>query len=345
VSLLVVTHPVCERHLTGPGHPERPQRLIAVRRAIDEAGLDDLTEVRDPETVDRELLEQIHRPDYIKAIGAMAAAGGGWIDADTAVSANSADAAARAAGAAQHAARALCNGEARAFVAVRPPGHHALPDRGMGFCLYNNAAIAAAEAQRRGRRKILLVDWDVHHGNGTQAAFWRDPTVLFVSLHQEYWYPGTGLIEEIGEGPGEGFTVNVPLPAETGIGGYEDVWTEVVLPLMSAFGPDFLIISAGYDAHRDDPLGGMVLSADGFGRLTSLLDAAARPRSLPMMGVLEGGYDLAALGDSVAATVRAMTGRPDALTDPAERAAETPRAAIASRVRAVRRSLLSTWRI
>jgi acetoin utilization deacetylase AcuC-like enzyme len=296
--------------------------------------------------VERDLLEQIHRPAYISAIEALAAGGGGWIDADTAVSVYSVEAAARAAGAAQYAAHALSTGEAqRAFVAVRPPGHHALPDRGMGFCLYNNAAIAAAEARRRGRERIFLVDWDVHHGNGTQAAFWRDPSVLFVSLHQEYWYPGTGLIDEFGEGAGEGFTVNVPLPAETGIGGYEDVWTEVVLPLMSAFGPDFIIVSAGYDAHRDDPLGGMVLTADGFGRLAFLLDAEARSRTLPMMAVLEGGYDLAALGDSVVATLRAMAGRASAPREGAGPTAETSRAAIATRVRAVRRRLLSTWRL
>jgi acetoin utilization deacetylase AcuC-like enzyme len=228
---------------------------------------------------------------------------------------------------------------------VRPPGHHALPDRGMGFCLYNNAAIAAAEARRRGRQRIFLVDWDVHHGNGTQAAFWRDPSVLYVSMHQEYWYPGTGFIDEIGEGPGEGFTVNVPLPAQTGIGGYEDVWTEVVIPLMSAFGPDFVIASAGYDAHRDDPLGGMVLTADGFGRLASLLDAEARSRALPMMAVLEGGYDLAALGKSVVATLGAISGHPAPPGEVDEPEAEAPRAAIAARVRDVRRRLLSTWRI
>jgi acetoin utilization deacetylase AcuC-like enzyme len=190
----------------------------------------------------------------------------------------------------------------------------------------------------------LLVDWDVHHGNGTQAVFWRDPAVLFISLHQEYWYPGTGFIDEIGEGPGEGFTVNVPLPAQTGAGGYEDVWTDIVIPLMSAFGPDFVIASAGYDAHRDDPLGGMTLSAEGFGRLASLLDGEARSRSIPMMAVLEGGYDLAALGDSVVATLRAMTGG-GVLARETEAEPEAPRAAIASRVREVRRMLLSTWRV
>jgi acetoin utilization deacetylase AcuC-like enzyme len=345
MSVLIVTHPACERHLTGPGHPERPQRLTAVRRAIDDAGVDDLLGPAHADAVDRDLLEEIHRPAYIGAIEALAANGGGWLDADTPVSAHSADAASRAAGAAQHAARVLCAGETpRAFVAVRPPGHHAMPEHGMGFCLYNNAAVAAAEARRRGRQRILILDWDVHHGNGTQAAFWSDPAVLFVSLHQEYWYPGTGLIDEIGAGEGEGFTVNVPLPADTGIGGYEDVWTEVVIPLSGAFGPDFIIVSAGYDAHRDDPLGGMVLTADGFGRLASMLDAEARARHVPMMAVLEGGYDLAALGDSVVATLRAMSGHA-AAPPAADPIPEAPRAAIASRVRAVRRSLLSTWRI
>jgi acetoin utilization deacetylase AcuC-like enzyme len=214
----------------------------------------------------------------------------------------------------------------------------------MGFCLFNNAAVAAAAARRAGRERVLIVDWDVHHGNGTQAAFWQDPSVLFVSVHQEYWYPGTGAVEEVGAGPGEGFTVNVPLPAEVGDGGYEDVWTEIVLPLLAAFNPDMLIISAGYDAHRADPLGGMVVTTDGFGRLASLLDEAARARQIPALAVLEGGYDLQALGASVTATLRAFMGLPP-LPSSADPSPETPRQAVLSRIRAVRRLLLTHWRI
>jgi acetoin utilization deacetylase AcuC-like enzyme len=353
VSTLFVTHPACERHQTGRGHPERPQRLTAVSRAVESAGLvDHLTPLDAPE-VDRGLLETVHARRYIGAIENLARGGGGWLDADTAVSVDSPAAALRAAGGAQYAAEAVCAAQApralrarRAFVAVRPPGHHALPDRGMGFCLFNNVAVAAAAARRAGRERVMIVDWDVHHGNGTQAIFWRDPSVLFVSMHQEYWYPGTGEIEEVGEGPGEGHTVNVPLPAGTGDGGYMDVFTEIVLPLFSVFHPDMLVVSAGYDAHESDPLGGMVLTSAGFGRLARVLDGAARATGTPLVAVLEGGYDLPALGASVVATLEALTGRAaDAGLPPGEAPAEMSAMAIAARVRAVRRVALTHWRI
>jgi len=346
MSVLYVTHPACERHITGRGHPERPARLTAIRRAIDESGLTDLVDLSEPPPVDRELLDAVHVRSYVARVEDMAQRGGGWLDADTPVSPDSALAASHAAGAAQRAAEALCKGEAtRAFVTVRPPGHHALPDRGMGFCLFNNVAVAAVAARRAGRERMMIVDWDVHHGNGTQAVFWRDPGILFVSLHQEFWYPGTGPVEEVGEGPGEGFTVNVPLPAETGDGGYEEAFGEVVLPLASAYRPDFLIVSAGYDGHFADPLGGMVLTARGFGRLTRLLDEAARATEAPLLAVLEGGYDLEALGASTVATLEALTGRTAwgiAAEDPP---GEVAPAAIRSRLRAARRVILSHWRI
>ncbi|HET8679581.1 MAG TPA: histone deacetylase [bacterium] len=351
MSLSLYTHPACERHLTGPGHPERPQRLRAIRQAIEQSDLVEvITWVESPE-VDRDLLSSVHASAYIAEIGRIAHDGGGWLDPDTAVSAESDVAARHAAGAAQQAAEALCTREVdRAFVPVRPPGHHALPDRGMGFCLFNNAAIGAAAARRAGRERVMIVDWDVHHGNGTQAIFWRDPSVLYVSLHQEYWYPGTGAIEEIGAGLGEGFTVNVPLPAETGDGGYADVFEEVVLPLISAYRPDLLIISVGYDAHADDPLGGMVVTAAGFGRLAALLDGAARGIDAPVLAVLEGGYHLAALGESVNATLRVLAGRPAqqpvrAAPGGAAGPREAAPAAIRGRIRAVRRLLLAHWKI
>ncbi|MDR7512945.1 MAG: histone deacetylase, partial [Armatimonadota bacterium] len=237
-------------------------------------------------------------------------------------------------------------GEApRAFVAVRPPGHHALPDRGMGFCLFNNAAVAATAARRAGKARVMIVDWDVHHGNGTQAIFLRDPSVLFVSVHQEYWYPGTGAVEEVGEGPGEGFTVNVPLPAQTGDGGYQDVFTEIVLPLAHAWRPELLVVSAGYDAHFADPLGGMVVTARGFARLTTLLDEAARALDAPVLAVLEGGYDLEALAASAAATVAVLAGRGAGSAPIENPPPEAPPAAIWPRVREARRVLLHHWRL
>ncbi|MGH2404831.1 MAG: histone deacetylase family protein [bacterium] len=352
MTLPVYTHPACELHLTGHGHPERPQRLRAIRQAIEASDLaKSVTWVESPQ-VDRDLLASVHASAYIAAIERIAREGGRWLDQDTAVSAQSDVAALHAVGAAQRAAEVLCARQvSRAFAAVRPPGHHALPDRGMGFCLFNNTAVAATAARRAGLARIMIVDWDVHHGNGTQAIFWRDPSVLYVSLHQEYWYPGTGAIEEVGEGPGEGFTVNVPLPAETGDGGYADVFEEIVLPLASAHRPELVIISAGYDAHKDDPLGGMVVTAPGFGRLAHLLEGAARAIDAPVLAVLEGGYDLAALRDSVVATLRVLAGAPastpipDASGTPASGPREVAPAAIRSRVRLVRSMLLIHWKI
>jgi acetoin utilization deacetylase AcuC-like enzyme len=232
-------------------------------------------------------------------------------------------------------------------VAVRPPGHHALSAQGMGFCLFNNAAMAAAAARRAGRQKVLIIDWDVHHGNGTHEIFWRDPSVLFVSLHQEYWYPGTGALDEIGGGPGEGFTVNIPLPAGAGDGAYADVFGEVVLPLAAAFGPDLIVVSAGYDAHASDPLGGMVVTTAGFGRLAALTDEAARAAGSPLVAVLEGGYDLEALAGSTLATIGALAGRRTggSAEETPETADEVSASAIAARLRAVRRQALAHWRI
>lgn len=346
MTTLLVSHPACELHQTGPGHPERPERLRAIRRAVDESGLTDLVEAADVRPVSVDILNTVHLRSYTSTLEAVAERGGGWLDPDTVVSPESARAAALAAGAAQRAAEALCAGEAaRAFVMVRPPGHHALPDRGMGFCLFNNVAVAAVTARRLGKERIMVVDWDVHHGNGTQAVFWRDPGVLVASVHQEYWYPGTGALEEIGEGPGEGFTVNIPLPAETGDRGYEDVFTEAVLPLVSAYTPQFLILSAGYDAHFADPLGGMVLTARGFGRLAALLDEAARACGAPLMAVLEGGYDLEALAASVVRTLEVFTGRTAWGVAEEDAPREAPPAVIAARLRAVRHVLLTYWRI
>lgn len=346
MSTLHVTHPACARHLTGRDHPERPERLHAIRRAVEASGLTGLVEVTDPPAADRDLVESIHTSAYLAGIDELARRGGGWLDQDTPVSPDSMTAAMHAAGAAQWAAATLCAGEAdRAFVTVRPPGHHALSDRGMGFCLVNNAAVAAVTARGAGRQRVMIVDWDVHHGNGTQAIFWRDPHVLFVSLHQEYWYPGTGAADEVGEGPGEGLTVNVPLPAETGDGGYEEAFAEVVLPVLTAYKPDFLIVSAGYDAHFADPLGGMVVTARGFGRLARLLDEASRPAGTPVLAVLEGGYDLEAVAASVVATLEALTGRAAwgvrAETPPPE----APAAVVQARLRAVRRIALTHWAI
>lgn len=340
------THPACELHDTGPGHPERPERLRAVLRAVEQSGLTDEVKTLEAPAVEPGLLDAVHKRSYVASLEALAQRGGGWLDPDTRVSPGSIEAAARAAGAAQRAAEALCAGEAlRAFVTVRPPGHHALPDRAMGFCLFNNAAIAAHAARRAGRQRVMIVDWDVHHGNGTQAAFWRDPSVLYVSLHQEFWYPGTGAMDEVGEGAGEGFIVNLPLPAETGDGGYVEAFAEVVLPLASAFRPEFFIISAGYDSHFADPLGGMVLTARGFGQMARMLDEGARAAAVPVLAILEGGYDLDALGASVVATLEALTSRTAWGLPGEDPPPEASPVMIRARLREARRMIQSHWRI
>jgi acetoin utilization deacetylase AcuC-like enzyme len=344
--VLLLTSPDCLRHDPGPVHPERPDRLRAVLDALERHGLGEALQRPEVVPVDRALLEAVHDPGYVRLVERAVAAGGGPLDPDTVVGPGSLEAALAAAAAAVQGAEAVARGDARAaFAAVRPPGHHARPAAAMGFCLFNNAALAAVAARdRAGARRIFLVDWDVHHGNGTQECFEGDPTVLYVSLHQEGWYPGTGMWDEVGSGHGEGFTLNVPLPPGTGDEGYALVFEEVVVPLARAFAPDLVLLSAGYDPHHADPLGGMVMTAPGFRRLaTLLLEAASGSRGVA--AVLEGGYALEALGASVVATVEALTGRAADPPIPAERPPELPYAVIRERVRRARSVALNYWRI
>ncbi len=261
----------------------------------------------EPRVATREELELVHTAAYLDALERFCRAGGGAIDQDTAASADSWDAALHAAGSGLAAVDALERGEGvAAFCAVRPPGHHALPAGAMGFCLLNNIAVTAAALRGRGER-VLIVDWDAHHGNGTQDMFWADPNVLYVSMHEWPLYPGTGRLEEIGSGPGAGTTVNFPLPA----GATGDVFLaaldDVVAPLVERFDPTWVLISAGYDAHRADPLTGLELSAGDYADLTARVAALAPAGRI--VAFLEGGYDLEALRDSVAATVSALVGQ------------------------------------
>jgi acetoin utilization deacetylase AcuC-like enzyme len=233
-------------------------------------------------------------------------------DADTSTGPRSYAAALRAAGAVADAVEKVLDGAVdRAFCSVRPPGHHATRDRVMGFCLLNNVAVGAASALARGLSRVAVIDFDVHHGNGTQEAFWEDPRVLYVSSHRFPFYPGTGDLDEVGEGKGRGFTVNLPMPPGMGDGEYRRAYREVVEPVGRAFDPELVLVSAGFDAHRDDPLGGMSMTADGFGGLMdvclAVASGAARGR---LVAVLEGGYDLDAVADSTAAVVGRMLGRP-----------------------------------
>jgi len=347
-DVLLLSDPRCLRHETPPDHPERPERLRAISEAVGASGLaDHLRDIPDVAAIDRALLETVHRPEYIEAVARTGRDGGGYLDPDTFVGPASFEAGLAAAGAAVHAADAVAAGRAEAaFAVVRPPGHHALPGRGMGFCLFNNVALAAVAARdRHGLHRIMIVDWDVHHGNGTQEIFYRDPTVLYVSTHQENWYPGTGHVEEVGAAEGEGFTVNIPLPPQTGDGGYRLVFEEVLVPLASAFLPDLVLISAGYDAHFADALSAMLVTAGGFRTLAELVVDAARRGAGRVVAVLEGGYDLPGLATSVVATLEVLTRQTARQAPPTHRFEEVPYPVIRDRIRRARSIALNYWRI
>ena len=303
--------PVFREHDAGPGHPERPERLDAVRRGLREGGIEGDLVALPPRAATREELLRVHTADHVDRL-ASAAGRRVRLDPDTAMGPRSWAAATRAAGAVVDAVGKVLDGALdRAFCSVRPPGHHATPRQAMGFCLLNNVALGAAAALARGLERVAVIDFDVHHGNGTQEAFWSDRRVLFLSSHQSPFYPGTGSLDEMGEGRGRGFTVNLPMPAGLGDGEYRRAYREIVEPIGRVFDPELVLVSAGFDAHRDDPLGGMALSAAGF---TELMDVclgvasgAARGR---LVAVLEGGYDIDGIAEASAAVVGRMLGRP-----------------------------------
>ncbi len=311
-------------------HPENPSRLVAVDAELERAGLVAGRADVPFGPADPAAIERVHDPRYVAALHDLATRGGGWVDADTMVAPDSVDVALLAAGAAVAAVDATLDGvAARAFALVRPPGHHATPARGMGFCLFNSVAVAAAHAVARGLERVLIVDWDVHHGNGTQDAFYATDRVLFCSVHQSPFYPGTGAADERGRGAGEGFTINVPLRAGKGDDDYRRVFDEAFLPAARRYRPELVLVSAGFDAHRADPLGGMRLTEEGFAdlarRVIDLAEASAGGR---LVAVLEGGYDPPALGRSVATVLRVLDDAPIApvanQTDPLEETLARP---------------------
>ena len=296
-------------HDTGAGHPERPARLEAICAHLKRTGCWEALEHRSPSPASRETLALVHPSSYITGIERACCEGPTALDPDTVASPGSWEAALRAVGAVTQAIDELLGGALdSAFCAVRPPGHHALADRAMGFCLFNNIALGARHAQRRhGLSRVLIVDWDVHHGNGTQAIFYDDPSVLYVSTHQSPFYPGTGRRGETGEGAGIGFTVNVPLPAGAGDVEVVRAFEEVLVPRAAEYSPGLVLISAGFDAHRDDPLAQLAVTEEGYAQLTRIVqriaESSARGR---IVSVLEGGYDLGALGASVESHLRAL---------------------------------------
>ena len=300
---LFITHPDMLAHDTGQGHPERSARLAAVLDAIEDADLSlDRREAMEAEV---EALIRVHPEAHVQRIlDASPASGVVALDPDTVLSPGSVRAGRLAAGAAIHAVQAVANGETnRAFAAVRPPGHHAEPDKAMGFCLFSNVAIAAREAQALGLAKVAVIDFDVHHGNGTQAAFENDASLFLGSIHQMPLYPGTGAADETGVGN----IVNAPVPPHAAREAWRATFSGGLMPALDAFAPDLVIISAGFDAHRRDPLAHQSLEAEDFAWATRAVIEVARARcGGKVVSSLEGGYDLNGLGLSAVAHLRAL---------------------------------------
>jgi acetoin utilization deacetylase AcuC-like enzyme len=306
MTTLLYTHSACFDHDTGPMHPERPARLKAVLSAFDAPEFKSL-ERREAPRAERAQIARVHDEAYVEStLAAVPETGHRGLDPDTIVSPGSGEAALRAAGALCAAVDAVVAGEAdNAFCAVRPPGHHAEPARAMGFCLFNNIAVGAAQAREvHGLHRIAVVDFDVHHGNGTQAMFWDDPDLFFGSTHQMPLYPGTGSTKERGVANN---IVNAPLAPMSGSSEFRAAMRDRILPALTKFGPDFVLVSAGFDAHEDDPLAGLRFHEDDFAWATSgVLHIARHSCAGRLVSTLEGGYDLEALARSSAAHVRAL---------------------------------------
>jgi acetoin utilization deacetylase AcuC-like enzyme len=301
-------HPLSLEHDTGP-HPENADRLRAIEAALDADGWHGLEVVEAP-TATLEQLERVHPRPHVEAIESISAGGGGMIDLDTVAGPRSYQAALRAAGGAVHAVDRLLEGTERfAFCGLRPPGHHAEPARAMGFCLFNNIAVGLAHAlAAHGVERAMVVDWDVHHGNGTQDVFYDSSRVLFTSIHQSPLYPGTGDPSERGSGDGEGYTVNLPVPPGAGSDEFLSILQTIIVPLARSFEPGLIAVSAGYDAHRDDRLAECELDEAAYADMAASLRDLAGELEVPLLFCLEGGYALAALATSVSATIEAVTG-------------------------------------
>lgn len=308
--VLLLTDPAMDRHAS-PGHPERPERRGAAADGVREGAARAGADLEEPHVApaDDAVITTVHAPAYLAGLEETESRGGGWLDEDTYLVSGSMHAARLAAGATVEAARAVAGARgALAFAVVRPPGHHASAERGSGFCILNNVAIAVGALRAAGlARRIAIVDWDVHHGDGTQAIFAADPDLCYASTHQSPLYPGTGATSERGEGTAVGTTHNRPLGPGDGDTELLAAWRDELLPAIAAFGPEAILVSAGYDAHRADPLAELTLTEGGYRQLAREVGALGARAGLPGVALtLEGGYDLDALRASVASTVEGM---------------------------------------
>jgi acetoin utilization deacetylase AcuC-like enzyme len=316
VARVLFQHPSSHAHETG-SHPERVERIEAIEAALgarDWLGWD----VRESPAVKRSVLEAVHPGDYVQRIESMSLRGGGHLDMDTVLSSGSWECALHSTGGAVAMVDALLTGEARYGASVhRPPGHHAEPSRGMGFCLFNHVAVAARHAlDAHGAGRVLIVDWDVHHGNGTNDVFHATDEVLFCSIHQSPLYPGTGPKSDVGSGPGTGFTVNMPVPSGSGDDVFCSLVEHVAVPLGREYRPKLVLISAGFDAHRADPLASCACTAEGFRAMAGSMRRLADELDVPAGLVLEGGYDLDGLATSLVASLEALGGEEAPPGDP-----------------------------
>ncbi len=300
----VYSDPASERHVNHMAGVEAPERFSAALAGAEEAERSGVpVERRSCQPAPEDLLKTVHSAGYLDHLKELSTSGGGYVDFDTALSSGSWEAATLASGAAVGAVESTLSGTA-AFAIARPPGHHAGRDYGMGFCLINNAAVAAEHARASGVGKLAILDWDVHHGNGTQDIFYADKEVLYLSVHQNPFYPGTGDAREVGEGRGQGLTANVPLPARSGEDLFAAAFAGFFVPILREFRPELILVSAGYDAHAADLIGGMRLESSSYGRFAAELAAVAREvGAAPLALCMEGGYNLKALTESVAATI------------------------------------------
>ena len=312
-----VYDPIFLKHETGT-HPENASRMTATMALLEDSRVLDRVHRISARPARPDELALVHDPRYVDGVRRAAEAGGGWVDPDTLITPLSYDVAAHVVGGTLNALDAVLDGTVdNAFCLVRPPGHHATPVQAMGFCLFNHVAIAAAHARRRGLGRVAIVDIDVHHGNGTQDAFYADPSVLYVSMHEYPFYPGTGALEEIGEGDGRGANINIPLPAGCGDAVYRVLFDETVLPALHRFRPHVILVSAGFDAHFADELADERLSVDGYGVLIGkLIEAAGELCDGHLLVALEGGYDLVALPWCVRRTIELLLGGADVTPDP-----------------------------